>query len=52
MNAQELLQQAKVAEALAALQNEVRAKPNDSKLRVFLFQLLAITGQWSAPLRS
>jgi len=46
MSAKELLQQAKVAEALAALQNEVRAAPNDAKLRVFLFQLMAITGQW------
>lgn len=46
MNAKELLQQAKIPEALAALQNEVRAKPNDAKLRVFLFQLLAVTGQW------
>jgi type VI secretion system protein ImpE len=46
MTTQELLQQAKVAEALAALQNEIRARPNDAKLRVFLFQLLAVTGQW------
>jgi type VI secretion system protein ImpE len=46
MSPKELLQQAKVAEALAALQNEVRAAPNDGKLRVFLFQLLAVSGQW------
>jgi type VI secretion system protein ImpE len=46
MNAQELLQQARIPEALAVLQNEVRARPNDAKLRVFLFQLLVVAGQW------
>ncbi len=46
MTAKELLQQGKVEEALAALTNEVRAAPNDGKLRVFLFQLLAVMGQW------
>jgi len=46
MTAKELLAQAKVSEALTSLQNEVRAAPNDGKLRVFLFQLLAVTGQW------
>ncbi len=46
MTAKELLGQAKVSEALAALTSEVRAAPNDSKLRVFMFQLLAVTGQW------
>jgi type VI secretion system protein ImpE len=33
-------------EALAALQDEVRAKPADSKLRIFLFQLMIVNGQW------
>src|SRR6185503_7179082 len=46
MTAKELLKEGKPVEALAALQNEVRAAPNDMKLRVFLFQLLAILGQW------
>ena len=46
MTAQELLKEGKPAEALAALQAEVRAAPNDGKLRVFLFQLLAVLGQW------
>src|SRR5688572_24201394 len=36
--------------ALQHLQNEVRAKPADPKLRVFLFQLLAVTGQWERAL--
>ena len=46
MTAKELLQQGKVEEALVSLQNEVRAAPNDAKLRVFLFQLMAVMGQW------
>lgn len=46
MSSQELLKAGKPAEALAALQIEVRAAPNDAKLRVFLFQLLAVMGQW------
>ncbi len=32
--------------ALKALQSEVRAQPGDAKLRVFLFQLLCILGDW------
>jgi len=36
--------------ALKYLQEQVRAKPADSKLRVFLFQLLAVTGQWERAL--
>jgi type VI secretion system protein ImpE len=36
--------------ALARLQEEVRAKPEDAKLRVFLFQLLCVLGQWDRAL--
>jgi type VI secretion system protein ImpE len=32
--------------ALAHLQEQVRAKPADAKLRIFLFQLLCVLGQW------
>src|SRR5512137_1370354 len=46
MTAKELVQQGKLTEALAALTLEVRAAPNDPKLRVFMFQLLAVLGQW------
>ena len=46
MTAQELLKEGKPAEALTALQAEVRAAPNDGKLRVFLFQLMTVLGQW------
>ena len=36
--------------ALARLQEDIRAKPSDAKLRVFLFQLLCIVGQWDRAL--
>jgi type VI secretion system protein ImpE len=38
------------AGALVLLQQEVRAKPADPKLRVFLFQLLCVLGQWDRAL--
>ena len=36
--------------ALRQLQEAVHAKPEDSKLRVFLFQLLSVLGQWERAL--
>jgi type VI secretion system protein ImpE len=36
--------------ALAQLQEQVRAKPADPKLRIFLFQLLCVLGQWDRAL--
>jgi type VI secretion system protein ImpE len=36
--------------ALARLQEDIRAKPSDAKLRVFLFQLLCVLGQWDRAL--
>ena len=36
--------------ALRYLQEEVKTKPADSKLRVFLFQLLSVVGQWERAL--
>lgn len=50
MQPQELLKQGKPREALVALQGLVRAQPQDSKLRVFLFQLLAVLGDWERSL--
>jgi type VI secretion system protein ImpE len=38
------------AAALAQLQEQVRARPADPKLRVFLFQLLCVVGQWERAL--
>jgi len=42
----ELLKQGRIEEALGSLQEQVRANPADVKLRVFLFQLLAVMGDW------
>jgi len=50
MNAQELLKAGKPAEALASLQQEVRGNAADPKLRLFLFQLLSVLGQWDRAL--
>jgi type VI secretion system protein ImpE len=36
--------------ALERLQEDVRARPADAKLRVFLFQLLCVVGQWERAL--
>jgi type VI secretion system protein ImpE len=38
------------AAALAHLQEQVRAMPADPKLRIFLFQLLCVLGQWDRAL--
>jgi type VI secretion system protein ImpE len=49
-NAEELLRSGDPAAALAALQSDVRAQAADPKLRVFLFQLLCVMGQWERAL--
>ena len=46
MPALDTLREGKVEEALLELQQEIRRKPADDKLRVFLFQLLAVRGDW------
>ena len=46
MTPEELLHQGDPEAALVALQDRVRAQPSVAKLRVFLFQLLCILGQW------
>ncbi|MFZ4573564.1 MAG: type VI secretion system accessory protein TagJ [Phycisphaerales bacterium] len=46
MTAAELIKLARLDEALVALEGDVRKSPADSKLRVFLFQLLAVLGKW------
>lgn len=38
------------AAALQSLQEQVKARPADAKLRIFLFQLLAVLGQWERAL--
>jgi type VI secretion system protein ImpE len=49
-DAEQSLRNGDPAGALAQLQEVVRARPSDSKLRIFLFQLLALTGQWERAL--
>ncbi|WP_225782372.1 type VI secretion system accessory protein TagJ [Xenophilus sp. Marseille-Q4582] len=46
----ELLKAGDPAAALRALTDEVRARPGDSRLRVFLAQLLCVLGQWERAL--
>jgi type VI secretion system protein ImpE len=50
MAASETLRDGNLDEALAELQQQVRASPADPKLRVFLFQLLAVQGSWDRAL--
>lgn len=50
MKPEELLKEGKLNEALKALMDQVRSGPSDAQLRVFLFQLLALMGQWERAL--
>lgn len=42
----DLLKTGDLGATLGALQDRVRADPGDAKLRIFLFQLLCVTGDW------
>lgn len=48
--AEQYLREGRVDAALSSLQDAVRAKPGDAKLRVFLFQILSVAGQWQRAL--
>src|SRR4029453_597389 len=48
--AEQSLKNGDPAAALAQLQQQVRSAPADPKLRVFLFQLLCVLGQWDRAL--
>lgn len=50
LTAEECLRAGDPVEALRLLQDQVRAKPSEAKLRVFLFQLLCVLGQWERAL--
>jgi type VI secretion system protein ImpE len=50
MSAQQLVREGKLAAALAALQEDVRKDAANARLRIFLFQLLAVMGQWGRAL--
>jgi type VI secretion system protein ImpE len=51
MQAEKLLQQGELEAALDALQQTIRKEPANAKWRVFLFQLLCITGDWERALK-
>jgi type VI secretion system protein ImpE len=46
MLAEEKLREGNLSEALSLLQDQVRNNPSKAEYRTFLFQLLAITGDW------
>ncbi len=46
MTAEQSVREGRLDEALAELQAQVRKHPADPKLRIFLFQLLSVMGQW------
>lgn len=46
MRAEEYLRGEKLHEALKELQSAVKQKPGEPRLRVFLFQILAVMGEW------
>jgi type VI secretion system protein ImpE len=46
MDPQQLIGEGKLGAALTALQDQVRKDPANAKHRIFLFQLLAVMGQW------
>jgi type VI secretion system protein ImpE len=46
MTAEEHLKSGDLAATLDALQTQVRARASDPKLRIFLFQLLCVLGDW------
>lgn len=46
MTAEEYLKAGEPTQALAALQDKVRKDPSNAKLRIFLFQLLCVLGDW------
>jgi type VI secretion system protein ImpE len=48
--AERTLREGNIAEAIARLQEQVRKAPADAELRVFLFQLLSVTGDWDRAL--
>ena len=48
--AEQHLQEGNLSEALIQLQNQIKKDPANAKLRTFLFQLLAVNGEWDRSL--
>ncbi|MAY74133.1 MAG: virulence protein SciE type [Phycisphaerae bacterium] len=44
--AEQLVREGKLDDALATLQDAIRKDPSNAKLRIFLFQLLCVRGDW------
>lgn len=51
MTPDEILKSGDAEGALAALSERVRANPGDNRLRIFLFQLMCVMGQWDRAIR-
>ena len=51
MDAKELLREGDLPGALADLQQQIRSDPSNSSLRIFLFELLSILGDWDRALK-
>ena len=49
-SAEACLREGRLDEALETLQADIRRRPQDKALRVFLFQLLAVNGAWERAL--
>lgn len=50
MSAQDALRAGQLDAALAQLKQDVRRQPADARLRIFLFQLLCVCGEWDRAL--
>jgi type VI secretion system protein ImpE len=50
MSAEDYLKEGKVEEALSDLKDQVRKDPANNNLRVFLFQILTVVGDWDRAL--
>ena len=50
MSVEEHVRAGRLAEALGDLQSQIKKAPSDPRLRIFLFQLLAVMGQWDRAL--
>ena len=50
LQAEKSLHQGNLKEALLNLQDQIRKDPSNPKLRIFLFQLLVVSGQWERAL--
>lgn len=50
MTPEDLLKQGDLNQALQLLQEQVKKQPSNSEYRIFLFQLLVVTGQWERAL--